>query len=65
MSAFPLIRALDRGTSIFLALLAAIAMGGDSLQLDSALQAASVKVLMALVLLGVFGWGGRKKAVPA
>ena len=46
-------------------LLAAIAVGGDSLQLDSALPAASVNVLMALVLLGVFGWGGRKKAVAA
>jgi simple sugar transport system permease protein len=44
-------------------LLAAIAVGGDSLQLDSALPAASVNVLMALVLLGVFGWGARKKAV--
>jgi simple sugar transport system permease protein len=46
-------------------LLAAIAVGGDSLQLDSALPAASVNVLMALVLLGVFGWGGRKRAVAA
>lgn len=45
--------------------LAAIAVGGDSLQLDSALPAASVNVLMALVLLGVFGWGTRKKAVTA
>jgi ABC-type uncharacterized transport system permease subunit len=44
-------------------LLAAVAVGGDSLQLDSALPAASVNILMALVLLGVFGWGGRKKAV--
>ncbi|MET0920769.1 MAG: ABC transporter permease [Acidimicrobiia bacterium] len=46
-------------------LLAAIAVGGDSLQLDSALPAASVNVLMALVLLGVFGWGGKRKAVAA
>jgi simple sugar transport system permease protein len=46
-------------------LLAAIAVGGDSLQLDSALPAASVNVLMALVLLGVFGWGTRRKAVAA
>jgi len=46
-------------------LLAAIAVGGDSLQLDSGLPAASVNILMALVLLGVFGWGGRKKAVAA
>ena len=43
-------------------LLAAIAVGGDSLQLDSALPAASVNVLMALVLLGVFGWSSRRKA---
>jgi ABC-type uncharacterized transport system permease subunit len=42
-------------------LLAAIAVGGDSLQLDAALPAASVNVLMALVLLGVFGWGGKRK----
>jgi ABC-type uncharacterized transport system permease subunit len=46
-------------------LLAAIAVGGDSLQLDSALPAASVNVLMALVLLGVFGWGTRRKVVAA
>jgi ABC-type uncharacterized transport system permease subunit len=46
-------------------LLAAIVVGGDSLQLDSALPAASVNVLMALVLLGVFGWGAKKKAVAA
>jgi simple sugar transport system permease protein len=45
--------------------LAAIAVGGDSLQLDSALPAASVNVLMALVLLGVFGWSRRTKAVTA
>jgi general nucleoside transport system permease protein len=46
-------------------LLAAIAVGGDSLQLDSALPAASVNVLMALVLLGLFGWSARRKAVAA
>ena len=46
-------------------LLAAIAVGGDSLQLDSALPAASVNVLMALVLLGMFGWGARKKQAVA
>jgi len=44
-------------------LLAAIAVGGDSLQLDSALPAASVNVLMALLLLGVFGFSARRKAV--
>jgi ABC-type uncharacterized transport system permease subunit len=45
--------------------LAAIAVSGDSLQLDSGLPAASVNILMALVLLGVFGWGSRRKAVAA
>jgi simple sugar transport system permease protein len=45
--------------------LAAIAVGGDSLQLDSALPAASVNILMALVLLAVFGWSARKKAAAA
>jgi len=36
--------------------LAAISVTGDSLQLDSSLPAATVNVLMALVLLAVFGW---------
>jgi ABC-type uncharacterized transport system permease subunit len=36
--------------------LSAISVSGDSLQLDSALPAATVNVLMALVLLAVFGW---------
>jgi simple sugar transport system permease protein len=36
--------------------LAAISVSGDSLQLDSALPAATVNVLMALVLLAVFGF---------
>jgi general nucleoside transport system permease protein len=44
------------------ALLAAIAITGDSLQLDAKLPAASVNVLMALVLLGVFGFGKRRSA---
>ena len=43
-------------------LLSSIAISGDSLQLDSHLPAASVNVLMALVLLGVFGFGKRKAA---
>jgi general nucleoside transport system permease protein len=43
-------------------LLAALAVGGDSLQIDSKLPAASVNVLMALVLLGAFG-SARRKAV--
>lgn len=42
-------------------LLAAIAVSGDSLQLDSGLPAATVNVLMALVLLAVFGWTQHKK----
>ena len=41
-------------------LLSSIAIGGDSLQLDSKLPAASVNVLMALVLLGVFGFSRRR-----
>lgn len=40
-------------------LLAAITVGGDSLQIDSQLPAASVNVLMALVLLATFGWSRR------
>jgi simple sugar transport system permease protein len=39
------------------AFLSSIAIAGDSLQIDSGLPAASVNVLMALVLLAVFGWG--------
>jgi general nucleoside transport system permease protein len=42
--------------------LAALTIAGDSLQIDSGLPAASVNILMALVLLAVFGWtgGGRQ-----
>ncbi len=43
-------------------LLSAIAISGDSLQLDSKLPAAGVNVLMALVLIGVFGFGRTKAA---
>lgn len=43
-------------------LLAAISISGDSLQLDSGLPAASVNVLMALVLLAVFGWSRTRPA---
>lgn len=46
-------------------LLAAISITGDSLQIDSQLPAATVNVLMALVLLAVFGFGARKKAVAS
>ncbi|MDQ7909483.1 hypothetical protein RB614_33665 [Phytohabitans sp. ZYX-F-186] len=49
--------ALHRPLRVGLAalLLAAIAMGGDSLQIDSGLPAASLNVLMAVVLLVVLG----------
>jgi ABC-type uncharacterized transport system permease subunit len=40
--------------------LAAISVAGDSLQLDSSLPAATVNILMALVLLAVFGWTRQK-----
>jgi ABC-type uncharacterized transport system permease subunit len=43
-------------------LLAAIAMAGDSLQIHSNLPAASVNVLMAIVLLCVLGTNLRKRA---
>lgn len=42
-------------------LLAAIAMAGDSLQIDANLPAASVNVLMAMVLLVVLGFTRRSK----
>ena len=42
------------------------AVAGDSLQINSALPAATVNVLMGLVLVAVMGgWGLRKKAVTA
>jgi ABC-type uncharacterized transport system permease subunit len=44
--------------------LAGMSVAGDSLQLDSSLPAATVNILMALVLLAVFGWT-RGKAVAA
>ena len=43
-------------------LLSTIVIGGDSLQIDSQLPAASVNVLMAVTLLMVFGFGRRKAA---
>ncbi|MGH9156444.1 MAG: ABC transporter permease [Acidimicrobiales bacterium] len=43
-------------------LLAAISISGDSLQIDSQLPAATVNVLMALVLIAVFGFAGRRRA---
>ncbi len=50
------------GVTLSCILLSAIAITGDSLQLDSKLPAASVNVLMALVLLGVFGFGRKRKS---
>lgn len=41
-------------------LLASISIGGDSLQIDSQLPAASINVLMALTLLVVFGFGVKR-----
>ncbi len=43
-------------------LLSSIAISGDSLQLDSQLPAASVNILMSLILLMVFGFGTKRKA---
>jgi general nucleoside transport system permease protein len=48
------------GVMLSCVLLSSIAISGDSLQLDSKLPAASVNVLMALVLLGVFGFSKRE-----
>jgi general nucleoside transport system permease protein len=48
------------GVALSCLLLSTIAISGDSLQLDAQLPAASVNVLMALVLLGVFGFSKRK-----
>ena len=43
-------------------LLSALVIGGDSLQIDSGLPAATVNVLMAILLLAVFGFTGKKRA---
>jgi ABC-type uncharacterized transport system permease subunit len=42
--------------------LAAIAVSGNSLQIDSQMPAATVNVLMAFLLLAVFGFTARRKA---
>jgi simple sugar transport system permease protein len=42
--------------------LAAIAVSGNSLQIGSGLPAASVNILMGLVLVAVLGWTGPRKA---
>lgn len=41
--------------------LAAIAVSGNSLQIGSGLPAASVNILMGLVLIAVLGWTGQRK----
>jgi ABC-type uncharacterized transport system permease subunit len=45
-------------------LLALIAIGGDSLQVDSGLPAAAVNVLMGLVLVAVMGRGQFRRKPP-
>ena len=42
------------------ALLAAIAIGGNGLKIEAGLSAASVYILMAVMLLAVLGWGGHR-----
>jgi simple sugar transport system permease protein len=42
--------------------LAAITVAGDSLQLDSGLPAATVNILMGLVLIAVLGWTARTRS---
>jgi ABC-type uncharacterized transport system permease subunit len=42
-------------------LLAAIAIGGNGLKIREGLSAASVNILMAIILLAVLGWGTRQK----
>lgn len=45
--------------------LGAISITGDSLQIDSQLPAATVNVLMALVLIAVFGFAGKRQTAAA
>lgn len=42
--------------------LAAITVAGDSLQIDANLPAATVNILMGLVLIAVLGWTARRKS---
>ena len=46
-------------------LLAALTVAGDSLQIDSRLPAASINVLIALVLLATFGFAKRRRGATA
>ena len=50
------------GVMLSCLLLSGIVIGGDSLQLDAGLPGASVNVLMALLLLGVFGFATKREA---
>jgi ABC-type uncharacterized transport system permease subunit len=43
--------------------MAALAVAGDSLQIDSGLPAATVNILTGLILAAVLGWTGTRKAV--
>lgn len=42
-------------------LLAAIAIGGNGLKISEGLSAASINILMAILLLAMLGWGSRPK----
>lgn len=44
--------------------LAAVAVGGNGLKIREGLSAASVNILMALMLLAVLGWGGARRGTP-
>jgi ABC-type uncharacterized transport system permease subunit len=46
-------------------LLAAIAIGGNGLKIRLGLSAASVNILMAIILLAVLGWGTTRKKAAA
>jgi simple sugar transport system permease protein len=40
--------------------LAALAVAGDSLQIDSGLPAATVNILTGLILIAILGWTGTR-----
>ncbi len=44
-------------------MLGAIAVGGSGLKITAGLSGGAVNILMAVVLLAVLGWGGRKAEV--
>ena len=45
--------------------LAAVAVGGNGLKIREGLSAASVNILMALMLLAVLGWGGARRSAAS